>query len=412
MDSSKLEKKRLEILYDGYYYDVTDFIRKHPGGREIIGYFTHPNEDATIPMQQFHARALDKVNGIMKTLKRRPATETKEISLEDKETLTRNKALTEDFTNLYLELKAEGLFEPSYSHVAYRFTEMLLLILLGLYLLTGYSNFWVKFLGCLIFSMGKIRLSWTMHESSHYSLLGNPKYDRKLQSYFLGIILGWSAIYFRRRHNLHHAMTQRLKRDVDLELAPAFLVHIDALDNSKGGTTFFYRHQFLLSPILNVGVAFYILWETVRSLFKYRVPDEIFAVGLHCVGVYYVGVWPSIFSYVLTQAYFNFNIGLSHTHLPVTNKPTHWVEHGLVHTVDVEHRPWCDWWMGYVNYQIEHHLFPTMPQFRNKLAVDRVRALAQKHGLPYEVLSYKEASIKMIKNVLEVSNQVKTICSN
>ncbi|CAL8112227.1 unnamed protein product [Orchesella dallaii] len=411
MDSSKLEKKRLEILYDGYYYDVTDFVRRHPGGREIIGYFTHPNEDATIAIQQFHARASDKVNGIMKALKRRPATETKEISSDEKKLLTRNQSLTEDFTKLYLELKAEGLFEPSYSHVAYRLTEMLLFILLGLYFLTQYSHFWIKVFGCLIFSTGQIRLTWIMHEGGHYSLTGNPKYDRKLQNFFWGIFFGWSGIFWRRRHNLHHAMTNRLKRDVDLELAPGFLVNIDALEDPKGKTAFIFRHQFLLSPIISVGFALYFSWETARCLIKYRVPEEIFAIGMYCLGIYYVGVWPCLTSYFLTLSFFYFQIGLSHSHLPVTNKPTHWVEHGLVHTVDVEHRPWCDWWMGYLNYQIEHHLFPTMPQFRNKLAVSRVRALAQKYGLPYEVLSYKEASIKMIKNVLDVSKQVKTICS-
>jgi fatty acid desaturase len=63
----------------------------------------------------------------------------------------------------------------------------------------------------------------------------------------------------------------------------------------------------------------------------------------------------------------------------VTNEPLHWVEYALLHTVDVQHSWWCDWWMGYLNYQIEHHLFPTMPDFRLRAIVPRVRALAQMH---------------------------------
>lgn len=27
---------RKEVLYDGYFYDVTDFVKKHPGNREIF----------------------------------------------------------------------------------------------------------------------------------------------------------------------------------------------------------------------------------------------------------------------------------------------------------------------------------------------------------------------------------------
>ena len=61
-----------EILYDGYFYDVTTFMRKHPGG-SIIDYYTKPGEDATLAIQQFHQKSSAKVNMIMSALKKRPA---------------------------------------------------------------------------------------------------------------------------------------------------------------------------------------------------------------------------------------------------------------------------------------------------------------------------------------------------
>lgn len=67
--------ERTEILFDGYFYDVTDFIQKHPGGT-IIKYYTQTGEDATHAIQQFHHRSMKRVNGIMSTLKRRPASDT------------------------------------------------------------------------------------------------------------------------------------------------------------------------------------------------------------------------------------------------------------------------------------------------------------------------------------------------
>lgn len=66
--------KRVEVLYDGYYYDVTDFIKRHPGGN-IIELYTENGEDATIPIQQFHYRSLKTVLARMKGLKKRPATD-------------------------------------------------------------------------------------------------------------------------------------------------------------------------------------------------------------------------------------------------------------------------------------------------------------------------------------------------
>lgn len=65
-------REKKEVLYDGYFYDVTDWVRRHPGGR-IIEFYTKSGEDATLPIQQFHQRSTKKVNIIMSSLKRRPA---------------------------------------------------------------------------------------------------------------------------------------------------------------------------------------------------------------------------------------------------------------------------------------------------------------------------------------------------
>lgn len=65
-------KPKKEVLYEGYFYDVTDWVKRHPGGR-IIEFYTKGGEDATHAIQQFHQRSAKKVNVIMSSLKRRPA---------------------------------------------------------------------------------------------------------------------------------------------------------------------------------------------------------------------------------------------------------------------------------------------------------------------------------------------------
>lgn len=65
---------RKEILFDGYYYDVTNFISTHPGG-SIIKYYTHAGEDATHAIQQFHHRSKKRVKIMMNSFKKRPASD-------------------------------------------------------------------------------------------------------------------------------------------------------------------------------------------------------------------------------------------------------------------------------------------------------------------------------------------------
>ena len=46
--------------------------------------------------------------------------------------------------------------------------------------------------------------------------------------------------------------------------------------------------------------------------------------------------------------------------------------------------------MAYLNFQIEHHLFPSMPQYNHPKICHRVRALFEKHGVEYDVRPYWE----------------------
>jgi len=73
------EPKRLELQYNGYLYDVTSFIQRHPGGR-IIEMFLKTGEDSFNAVQQFHFRSMTKVSAIMESLPKRPITEAKGIN--------------------------------------------------------------------------------------------------------------------------------------------------------------------------------------------------------------------------------------------------------------------------------------------------------------------------------------------
>lgn len=71
-DEEPIISSRKEILYEGYLYDVTDWISRHPGGK-VIDFYTNVGEDASLAVQQFHYRSMKQVLGIMKSLKKRPA---------------------------------------------------------------------------------------------------------------------------------------------------------------------------------------------------------------------------------------------------------------------------------------------------------------------------------------------------
>merc|ERR1719421_377099 len=118
----------------------------------------------------------------------------------------------------------------------------------------------------------------------------------------------------------------------------------------------------------------------------------------------------AIFVYLIVQqiggSYIFTNFALSHTHLDVTQADEHlnWVEYSACHTTNLSNHWMVNWWMAYLNFQIEHHLFPAMPQFRHPIVSKRVRALFEKHGFKYDVRGYFSCLGETLRNLDEVGH--------
>lgn len=107
--------------------------------------------------------------------------------------------------------------------------------------------------------------------------------------------------------------------------------------------------------------------------------------------------------------YLSSSFALNHTHLPITYDRKHWLEFGCLHTANVSPNWFNDWWLILLNYQIEHHLFPTMPQYNLRYVVDRVKVLAKKYDLPYECSTLFQAYHQTLKHVHDVQDHVRSV---
>lgn len=57
-----------------------------------------------------------------------------------------------------------------------------------------------------------------------------------------------------------------------------------------------------------------------------------------------------------------------------------------------------DFLHGWLNYQIEHHLFPDLPPLRYRQLQPKVKALCEKHGLPYR----QESVLRRVRKLVDV----------
>merc|ERR1711908_63740 len=105
-------------------------------------------------------------------------------------------------------------------------------------------------------------------------------------------------------------------------------------------------------------------------------------------------------------SYIFINFAVSHTHRDVVpaNKHISWTLYSANHTTNCTPSWWCNWWMAYLNFQIEHHLFPAMPQYRHPQICHRVKALFDKHGVEYDVRPYTTCMAATFQNLWDVGH--------
>jgi fatty acid desaturase len=228
-----------------------------------------------------------------------------------------------------------------------------------------------------------------------------------------------SAGWWRSQHNRHHATPQKLKHDADLDTLP--LVAFNAAC-SKGIKNLALRKWLQAQAYLFMPLTCFLVvlgWQLflhprymVRTskwsemcalLLRYFITFQfVFAQGFSLSGV--------LGCYLLVQqlggAYIFVNFAMSHTHLDVTqpDEHLHWAEYASNHTTNISNHWFVNWWMAYLNFQIEHHLFPSMPQFRHPIVSKYVRELFEKHGLPYDVRGYLPCLADTLQNLHEVGN--------
>jgi len=379
-------------IHDRIYTIDRAFMKKHPGGTIIKSKL---GTNCTQAYVEFHYRS-KKADKWLKSLPSRPSS-------------YKQDALLNDFDKMRAEMVRDGLFDPSPFHVAYRIFEILAMVVLG-YWLVHQGWYWV---GMFILGIASGRCGWIQHEGNHHSLTGNIKIDKLIGSFFFSMGEAGSAAWWTSSHNRHHASPQHVGYDSDLNTLPALA--FDRVTGRLGNPKWLRFQAWTFEFSTWLVVLFWKLYLHPVAIFRKKAwMDGIFLV-LH----YYVwykafifqGVGGMIFSHLVwgsvAGSYLFTHFALSHTHKEVLlhEEQEDWVRSAVLRTVNVSNNVFVNWIMGYLNFQIEHHLFPNMPQFRQPEASARVEALCKKHGLHYHTMTYFEAVYHTFKNLNDVGHE-------
>ena len=410
-----------------YEYDITNF--KHPGGN-VIFYMTQ-GQDATNVFEEFHyrsTRAKSVLQSLPKTKRETPPAV--DTSHDDRDSVLaahattmpneHNQAILADFKLFRRSLEMRGFFKPSRCHIAYRIFELMLIFGIAVNMIAINT-----FASVVLFGLFGGRCGWIQHEGGHHSLTGHIKTDKWIQNLFIGVGLLTDGSQWNSMHNKHHATPQKVDHDLDLSTAPlvAFYTEAARVYQSSWIARSWLRFQCLTFLPVTSGamvMLFWIVYLHPRRIIHDRnwrqacvvMFGHASRIGLfmHLGGASLVGAfWLHFLSFYLSGIYLFGHFSLSHTFTPVVQSDENpsWVHYAIEHTVDISPQNRAvSWIMGYLNCQVIHHLFPSMPQYRGPEVSTELQAFCDKWAMQYTVIGYFEARYLMFKNLHDVGCRI------
>jgi len=245
-----------------------------------------------------------------------------------------------------------------------------------------------------------VQLALLGHDAGHTGVFGRPRLNWLLGSLCWTLTLGVGFASWRRDHNLHHGRPNDPASDPGLQTGGLIAFSDEMALTRSGWARALGRRQALLYVLGIPLLAFFLRgrgWYVALVLLKGReriaevallaASAALWALPVALVGLWWGGVLFG--AQLVAGVYLGLVFAPHHKGMPVWawDRQLSYLERQVLTARNVRPHPVGDVLFGGLNYQIEHHLFPTMPRSHLRRARDIVLPFCLAHGLPYEETS-------------------------
>jgi len=400
---------KLLVTIEGLQYDLFQWKDNHPGGKAILEQYHE--KDAT---EIFHAMHSADTHKKLTYLKSTPA----QTIPEEPEIIA--------FRTLRKKLIDEGYFESDLLWYIYKFSTTLALVLGGIFAVyLGYP-----LLGAILVGIGYQQAGWVGHDVCHHNFLKNRKINNFFAYFWGNVVSGFSANWWKDRHNTHHAITNVLDADPDVDNLPLFVwsvndIHrISTTGSSLAEAIIPYQHYYFIPFTLLLkliwclqSLVFIKSPETQNKSYLKSLNAEKATILFHwswvAVVCWMTGSWSDAFMFFFVSEF----IGGSGIALIVfmnhyaceqlkfeEGKQANFLTLQFATTKNISPGLFMDWLAGGLNYQIEHHLFPTLPRHNLSKVKPIIEEFCREHKLPYQTESFWECLMAVETKLADVAD--------
>jgi fatty acid desaturase len=301
-----------------------------------------------------------------------------------------------DYAELSRQVKEAGLLERRPRYYAWKIAVTIGLLAAGWAVFAVVGNSWWQLVVAVFLAVVFTQIGFLGHDAGHRQVFGTRR-----ANYVAGVLLGNLGIglsygWWVDKHNRHHAHPNTEGADPDIAVG-ALAFTAGQARSSRGLARLVIRYQaYLFFPLLlleavNLHVA------SVRALTRRsarRRSWERALITVHCAG-YLTAVFlvlspvRAVVFIIVQQGLFGLYLGCSfapnHKGMPILDAAgqSDFLRRQALTSRNVRGGWLTDFALGGLNYQIEHHLFPSMPRPNLRRSQALIEAFCQQRGVPY-----------------------------
>ncbi|MYX77025.1 acyl-CoA desaturase [Streptomyces sp. SID3915] len=318
-------------------------------------------------------------------------------------------SLGSDFAPLLRTVKGQGLLERRTGWYALSIAANLAALAGVVTAMVFVGDTWWNLLSALPLALWWTRTAFVSHDAGHSQITGGRTAARTIGLLHANVLLGMNEAWWNDKHVRHHANPNHIDKDPDVGVGALVWTQKQAAQR-EGFARWLTRNQArLFFPMLLLeGIALKIygfqylrrqpLRESLLSGFLLVAHIGLYATLLLTVmspgkAVVFALVHHALFGLHLGMAFAPNHKGMEMPD-PDGDRWGH-LQRQVLTSRNVRGAVLTDWFLGGLNYQIEHHLFPSMPRPHLRLVQPLVKAHCAEIGMPYTetglIESYRQA---------------------
>ncbi|MFC7407199.1 fatty acid desaturase family protein [Georgenia alba] len=322
-----------------------------------------------------------------------------------------------DFKALSAAVKEAGLMRRRYGYYWSKLIGLPLagLVLAGMFVLVGDS--WWQVGTAVVLALLLTQIAFLGHDAAHHQVFASGRWNEWVSLVVINLFAGMGYGWWNRKHSKHHNAPNKVGADPDI--APGVLAftgqdaraRTNPLSRWAVGKQGWFFYPLLLLEGANLH------FQGVRRLFS-RERVERRWVELSFLAVRF-GASATLVLLVLSPdkaavfvavqlVVFGLYMGLSfapnHIGMPVVapNVKIDFLRRQVLMSRNVTGGRWVETFMGGLNYQIEHHLFPSMARPHLRRVAPMVRAYCEQLGVRYTEMSLGGAYAAVTRHINRV----------